>query len=320
MGYPQTTRERIARAIIVKITQRTMNGIDKNNIPFVPYKTAYINSWAFKITNKSSQVTLRMTGEMLSDLSLIENNDGALIIGFDSMEQAAKAHGHIKGGGKNGSLPVRDFLGLPKEDVENILSTFPTPKKASSFEKWVVKKERELIGIKEEPKKPKEPKKRKKDGLDEWFERVQKEQEEIEKQKKEVKKEEPKKEIKEQPKDFLPGTELKVFVPEDSYFNYTYKEPSKENIQKYKEIGKIMSKGSFFGIDIVPFYKKTGLSYEEFWNCTNYFLNSNQVSLTVLQQADPATPVMWLPNSWQIKDKSGYNFFMRRYSSIDFSF
>lgn len=326
-GYPITTRERIGRAIIKKITENTINGYDKYGNPFVPYSTAYVASWAFKITGKGQRVTLRMTGEMLSDLSLLDNKDGILTFGFESMEQAAKAHGHITGGGRNGSLPVRDFLGLPDDHLMTILNSFPKPQKAKEFETFAKNVEAKLLGMPQKetkPKKEKEPTKKKKDGLDEWFERVQKEQEAIQKEKTEAQKKEEKKEVIETKGYQMPGIDLIAWIKEDTYFDYTKKKPSEEDLLKYKVKAKEMSKTSMWGINIYDFYKSLNLSYQDFWDCTNFFLDNDNASVSPVQEPiaflEGTAKGLWIPNSWEVKNKEGYNFLMRRIATISFAF
>lgn len=318
-----------------------MNGYDKYGNPFVPYSTAYVASWAFKITGKGKRVTLRMTGAMLSDLSLLDNKDGILTFGFESMEQAAKAHGHITGGGRNGSLPVRDFLGLPDDHLMTILNSFPKPQKAKEFETFAKNLEAKLLGMPQKeakPKKEKAPTKKKKDGLDEWFERIQKEQEEIEKQKQGII-EAPKKEEKKEPKPTkkedkkeaietkgyqMPNSDLIAWIKEDTYFDYTKKKPSEEDLLKYKVKAKEMSRTSMWGINIYDFYKALNLSYQDFWDCTNYFLDNDNASVSPVQEPkgfiEGTAKGLWIPNSWEVKNKEGYNFLMRRIATISFAF
>lgn len=60
---------------------------------------------------------------MLNDLTVLSVEGNYVTVGFTEDEQNAKAQGHITGKDgvifKNGrSFPVRDFLGLPQEEVD----------------------------------------------------------------------------------------------------------------------------------------------------------------------------------------------------------
>lgn len=116
-------KENIGREVIVKIQERTESGIDKNNKGFKkPYSKSYARSLVFKIYGKSpSDVNLKLTGEMLANMQQNVSNGPKIVIDFASDQQNAKADGHIRGGGRNNSLPVRDFFGLPAKEEEKIV-------------------------------------------------------------------------------------------------------------------------------------------------------------------------------------------------------
>jgi hypothetical protein len=110
------------------IRERTAKGIDKNGVPFVEYSEEYIKSLEFAIARKSpSQVNLRLTNEMLTDVEVIDVDParGTITVGITDASSQAKAHGHITGAG--GRLPVRDFLGVSQSEFATILSKVPEP-------------------------------------------------------------------------------------------------------------------------------------------------------------------------------------------------
>jgi hypothetical protein len=104
--------------VIDEIIKRTDKSIDKHNVGFVKYSKFYKNSDAFKIHGKSSKVNLKLTGEMRADMSVTGVTATAVKISFPNPEQNKKADGHIRG---LGSLPIRDFFGLPQTDLENLM-------------------------------------------------------------------------------------------------------------------------------------------------------------------------------------------------------
>jgi hypothetical protein len=66
---------------------------------------------------------------MLADFSVLAARNGRIILGFDSEEQRAKAHGHMTGQEGSGNLPVRDFLGISDEELAQAIRKVPPPKK-----------------------------------------------------------------------------------------------------------------------------------------------------------------------------------------------
>lgn len=122
---------RVGREIVRTIEKRTLSGKDKSGNSFYPYSKEYKESMEFRIAGKSpNNVNLKLTGEMLGDLSVIaiDEKKGQIIIGFEDEQQKAKAHGHITGA--EGNLPVRDFLGISKSELEDIVSSLPKPEQA----------------------------------------------------------------------------------------------------------------------------------------------------------------------------------------------
>jgi hypothetical protein len=127
---PRQYLQAVGRELVQIILRRTASGLDKNGKPFKEYSDAYKNSADFGLTGKSpGNVNLRLSGDMLADFSVISARDGRIILGFDSEEQRAKAHGHMTGQEGSGNLPVRDFLGISDEELAQAIRKVPPPKK-----------------------------------------------------------------------------------------------------------------------------------------------------------------------------------------------
>lgn len=116
-----TIRKEIGKRIVDRIVERTQDqGIDKDGNKFTKYSKAYMKSLEFRVYGKSKKVDLTLTGAMLSSVDVISTGD-VVKVGFTDKEQFLKASGHIDGTGANNALPVRDFWGLPLEDVQTII-------------------------------------------------------------------------------------------------------------------------------------------------------------------------------------------------------
>lgn len=107
------------RAIDV-ITDRTLEGKDRNGDRFSPYSKSYRASDVFEIYGKGSKVDLKLSGEMLASMQVKSAGDSITINFVDSLN-AAKAHGHITGmNGRKGGV-VRDFFGLSTTEEDAIM-------------------------------------------------------------------------------------------------------------------------------------------------------------------------------------------------------
>lgn len=123
----EALRLEIGQAVIDRILERTENSNfvrtrgGKSGSAF-RYSAAYISSFDFRVYGKSpSRVNLKATGDMLRALDIVNSDsDSVLGLGFDDLEEANKAHGHITGNvGK-----MRDFFGLPESDVKRIAKNY----------------------------------------------------------------------------------------------------------------------------------------------------------------------------------------------------
>lgn len=118
LGKNYTEKDAIffGEKIIQKILERTSYGIDRNNKAFPKYSESYKNSLAFKAYGKTDAVNLELTGAMLSSLDILEFDGERLLIGIKQESEIPKAYNHITGD----TLPKRDFLGIPKDEIELI--------------------------------------------------------------------------------------------------------------------------------------------------------------------------------------------------------
>jgi hypothetical protein len=114
-----TFRAVYGKAVIDRIIERTLSGIDRDGIKFKSYSKSYINSDIFKIYAKNpSEVNLKLTGEMLASLTTT-NTDALITVELLGEENKAKAHGHKYGLGKK--KVRRDFLGLPESELVELM-------------------------------------------------------------------------------------------------------------------------------------------------------------------------------------------------------
>jgi hypothetical protein len=129
--YKPNERRAIAREIVEKIRQRTQDrNVDKNGRPFPKYSKDYVESLDFKIAGKSrGDIDLTLSGDMLTALDLLSHKSGELMVGYENgTEENAKADGNIRGtyGSKRPNpKKKRDFLGIMKKELNEILKKYP---------------------------------------------------------------------------------------------------------------------------------------------------------------------------------------------------
>ena len=128
-SYTPEEREAIAAEILERIRERSRKGIDKNGERFPGYSESYKKSLDFKNAGGASKPKLTLSGDMLAMLDLVSHKKGKLIIGYDPSDpEADVAEGNIRGsyGQPTGSKKkARDFLGIPKSELESILAKYP---------------------------------------------------------------------------------------------------------------------------------------------------------------------------------------------------
>ncbi len=126
VGISDEAAQRFGRELIREVKQNTRAGLDADGNRFAPYSNSYRNSATFKRAGKGNTVNLRLFGDMQAALVVKNVTDAVVTIGFDSSVEEAKAHGHFTGGGAGGNLPVRQFLGLRDERIEEIAQKYQT--------------------------------------------------------------------------------------------------------------------------------------------------------------------------------------------------
>lgn len=123
--YDADERLAIGLEIIDHILKRTEKGLDKNNKSFPSYSTGYKESLDYSLAGKSGTVNLKLSGEMLGAIEVLEvSKSGEITIGIpaDDDFNNAKAEGNIKGtyGQKRSTGKKRDFMGISRDDLTAI--------------------------------------------------------------------------------------------------------------------------------------------------------------------------------------------------------
>lgn len=124
LDYKSDDREIIGKLVVRRIQERTREGIDKEGSSFEPYSDSYKKSLDFKIAGKSNTVDLQLTGDMLGTLDVLEHGAGFITVGYrrgsDENDRAAWQQENTQPG-----FPKRLFLGLPKNEINEILKEVP---------------------------------------------------------------------------------------------------------------------------------------------------------------------------------------------------
>jgi hypothetical protein len=127
MPESENLKKRLGQAVLDKIKDRTLAQKDVNNKKFKKYSTQYKESLDFKAFGKSpNNVNLTLTGDMLDFMDLLEIDGDRLVFGWDDEDEAAKAHGNIKGsyGGDPNPKKARDFFGLTPGQIKELKAEF----------------------------------------------------------------------------------------------------------------------------------------------------------------------------------------------------
>ena len=131
VGINETQRNAIGKEIVNIIQSRTAEGIDKNGLPFIPYKQSYVNSAHFKDAGKSNKVNLVFSDEMMDSLDYLPGlSDGSNItVGFTAGSQEnQRAQYVIEGHGRKGDFTQasRDPMGLTGSERNSVLGMVPS--------------------------------------------------------------------------------------------------------------------------------------------------------------------------------------------------
>lgn len=130
-GFTVEEREAIAVEVIDRIKERTQDGKDKFGRQFKSYKTKDYAKFKSSV-GASSKVDLTLSGDMLDSIEIIANKAGKVVIGYsDGNPERGKAEGNILGtyGQQKQTAPKRDFLGLTKRELDQILSKYEKDEK-----------------------------------------------------------------------------------------------------------------------------------------------------------------------------------------------
>ena len=115
-------REMLGEEIVDFIINRSAAGKDKNGNKFPNYTKSY----ADKKGVDTDQVDLVLTGDMMDELEVLSHKKGELTIGYQKgADVNDKAEGNILGTygqDKPNKKKARDFLGISKQDLADILS------------------------------------------------------------------------------------------------------------------------------------------------------------------------------------------------------
>ena len=112
----------IAQDIIDRIVERTEDGkaIHGRNLRR-PYSKAYKESDEFKDFGKTNKVNMTLTGRMLDDIDIIEENGNSFKVGFTELIQNKKAYNHNTGD----TTTKRPFFGVSKKESDLRLAKTP---------------------------------------------------------------------------------------------------------------------------------------------------------------------------------------------------
>jgi len=116
-------RKALADLVIEHIYDRTDRGLDVNGKRFKAYSKGYAKSLDFSIAGKSKgRVNLQLSGDMLAAMTLLEHEEGRVVIGFEDSERE-KAEGNILGsyGGDQDSSKARKFFGIKPAKLRELI-------------------------------------------------------------------------------------------------------------------------------------------------------------------------------------------------------
>jgi len=116
-------KNEIGQAIIDRIIARTEAGESAYGGSLGKYSKSYEDSLDFKAFGKSNPVDLKLTGDMLGAIDILEDRGSKLTIGLVGDLQNAKAYGHQTGMKGNpeleGKVRPRPWFGVGYDDIRN---------------------------------------------------------------------------------------------------------------------------------------------------------------------------------------------------------
>lgn len=138
-AYSPIERVAIAQDVIDYIVERTKAGKGPGNSKWSgeagKYSAAYMKSVEFRASGKSKDVNLKLSGDMLDAIGIINDKAGAITVGITDEDQVGKAEGNIRGTyGKQSSIrgKARPFLSLTNDELKKILRNYPIDNRAES--------------------------------------------------------------------------------------------------------------------------------------------------------------------------------------------
>jgi len=140
--YTPEERRAIAAEIIDYVISRTESGLDKGNRKFQKYSKAYAKE------KGQTNVDLKLSEEMLFEMSLLKTPNGLIRIGYNGdSDVVGKVEGNVLGTYGN-DRPVtkgRNFLGITKSDLRTILKDYPIRDKEARQERVNAIKNGEIV-------------------------------------------------------------------------------------------------------------------------------------------------------------------------------
>jgi hypothetical protein len=135
--YSEEERVAIGIEIIDIIISRAEAGKGKDGKDFSgeagKYSKSYLKSFNFKLAGKGKKVNLKLSGEMINSLTVLDTADGEITIGIpkDDKLNNDKAEGNILGTygqAKPIAGKARDFMGIDAKALKEITDKYPTKK------------------------------------------------------------------------------------------------------------------------------------------------------------------------------------------------